>query len=240
MVKRKIWIASKSDYLGAHTGSSATPILLLRVDADSNAAYEWNTGEITIQVKTSVFGTYWLVIEHNGCRITDTENVFSLPKPFVNIGNDTIVSIEKPVTLNARNSSAIAYLWNTGTTAPVLTVNHAGIYYVAVTGNTCVETDTVTVIWGDCGVFIPGAFTPNGDGINDNFGVVTGFRAREFFLQIFDRWGNTVFITSNNTIKWNGNFKRKAVLSVAYAWIMNYVDINGIKNSLKGTVLLIL
>ena len=238
-ITHRIWVADSTDFLGADTGSCSVPTLQLGVDAITDAAYLWNTSEVTNKITVNVFGSYWLEIAQQGCKISDSVNVISKPKPVADIGKDTSVCLDKPVVLHAGNASANTYLWNTGATTPAITVNHAGTYYVAVTGNSCVVSDTVLVYWGDCDVFVPSAFTPNGDGVNDNFGVAGGFAARQFFMQVFDRWGNTVFITSNNTQKWDGSFKGKKVPGGAYAWIISYTNIRGDKASLRGTVLLI-
>ena len=239
IISNKIWIADRTDYLGTDTGSCAAPNLQLGVNAITGTAYLWNTGDVINRITVNAFGKYWLKIEQQGCAITDTISVFLKPKPVVNIGRDTNVCVYKPILLNVSNASASAYLWNTGETTPFISINRAGIYSVDVTGNSCVASDTVVVSWGDCGVFVPSAFTPNNDGKNDEFGVAGGFSARSFFMEVFDRWGNTVFITSNNTQKWDGRFKGKEVPDGAYAWIINYTDTKGNKNSLRGTVLLI-
>ena len=237
--KRDVWIADRTDYLGTDTGSCAAPNLQLGVNAITGAAYSWNTGEVINSIKMSAFGTYWLKIEQQGCAITDSIDVFLKPKPVVNIGKDTNVCLYNPILLKATNASASVYLWNTGETTPFISINRAGIYSVDVTGNSCMASDTIIVSWGDCGIFFPSAFTPNNDGKNDEFGVAGGFAARSFFMEVFDRWGNTVFITSNNTKKWDGRFKGKEVPDGAYAWIINYTDPKGNKRSLRGTVLLI-
>ncbi|MBK7389136.1 MAG: gliding motility-associated C-terminal domain-containing protein [Bacteroidetes bacterium] len=51
--------------------------------------------------------------------------------------------------------------------------------------------------------YIPNSFTPNDDGINDQFGV-TGFSNGGFSMQIFNRWGQTVFTSENSFQSWNG------------------------------------
>jgi|GEM_PF-447748 len=53
-------------------------------------------------------------------------------------------------------------------------------------------------------VFIPSAFSPNGDGINDLFGVY-GENIVEFKMWIFDRWGDQVFYSEDPDVKWNGS-----------------------------------
>ncbi len=238
-ITRKIWVANSADFLGKDTGSCSIPSLQLGIDDITNANYLWNTGEISNKIITSDFGLYWLQIEQNGCSITDSINVIVKPKPVANIGRDTSVCLYKSIVLSAGNLSASAYLWNTGATTPTITLNTPGTYSVAVTGNSCVASDTAIVSWGDCEVFLPTAFTPDHNGHNDQFGVAGGFAFIDFYMQIFDRWGNPVFISGNPDQKWDGTSRGKAVPNGTYAWILSYTNIRGHKNFLRGSVLLI-
>lgn len=72
-------------------------------------------------------------------------------------------------------------------------------------------------------IFIPTSFTPNGDGINDLFGVV-GTNVYEFEIQIFDRWGNLVFHSKDINEKWNGSYKGNGYQSGAevYNYLIRY------------------
>ena len=54
-------------------------------------------------------------------------------------------------------------------------------------------------------LYIPNAFTPNGDGLNDTFGAV-GEGITEYNMQIFDRWGNLIFESNNINVQWDGNY----------------------------------
>jgi gliding motility-associated-like protein len=71
-------------------------------------------------------------------------------------------------------------------------------------------------------IFIPNAFTPNNDGINDVFlpsvnGPIT--RAR---LDVFDRWGELIFSTENTAAGWNGESNGTAVQDAVYSWTLTY------------------
>ena len=238
-ITQAIWIADRPDFLGADTGSCGQPNIPLGIDAITSAFYLWNTGEITSRINAGSFGAYWMRIEQAGCSVSDTVNVFSKPRPTVDLGRDTVVCQTQPIVLKATSASANAYLWNTGEITSSITIKGAGVYSVTVTGNSCTASDTIIVNWGDCPVLIPSAFTPNGDGLNDKFGVAGGFAAKDFLLQVFDRWGNTVFITSDNQQKWDGRVKGKIAPDGAYTWILKYTTPTGFKDFQKGSVLLI-
>ena len=75
--------------------------------------------------------------------------------------------------------------------------------------------------------------------IDNVFGVVGGFASYGFYMQVFDRWGNIVFAAGDPLQKWDGTYKGKAVPQGAYTWTLAYVDKNGRKEFLQGSVMLI-
>jgi large repetitive protein len=90
-----------------------------------------------------------------------------------------------------------------------------------------------------CQLYLPNAFTPNGDGVNDKF-IPFGpadYNIEQF--EIFDRWGNKVFATINNSESWDGTFKNIKLDTDTYFYIFKYKCLydNSIK-ILKGDVIL--
>jgi gliding motility-associated-like protein len=83
-------------------------------------------------------------------------------------------------------------------------------------------------------LYIPNSFTPNGDGINDVFQVI-GNRISEFNIQIFNRWGEEVFISNNQNIYWNG----ENVSIGTYSYKVNVRFEDGKQKSFTGSVVLI-
>lgn len=93
----------------------------------------------------------------------------------------------------------------------------------------CIATDTLTVRVIDksdidCSkVILPNVFSPNGDGLNDEIGILNYYIIDEFeFLQIFDRWGELVFETNDKTARWDGSFKGRAVNSNTFVYKLRY------------------
>jgi gliding motility-associated-like protein len=74
----------------------------------------------------------------------------------------------------------------------------------------------------ECGVYVPKAFTPNGDGLNDQFGALSSCSFENYNLQIFNRWGEAVFQTSNPSDKWDGQQKGKDCNIGAYVYLITY------------------
>lgn len=91
----------------------------------------------------------------------------------------------------------------------------------------------------DCAVYIPTAFSPNGDGMNDLFKVkvndaVTGFR-----LAVYGRWGNLIFETNNEEDGWNGGQKGINLPAGSYIWTVTYTDSKDQPVKQQGTLVLV-
>jgi gliding motility-associated-like protein len=87
-------------------------------------------------------------------------------------------------------------------------------------------------------LYIPNAFSPNGDGYNDNFNVV-GDYIFDFDMRIFDRWGNLIYHSTNVKNGWNGSMKGVSAKEDVYVYLINATDNNKKSYSYKGTVTLI-
>lgn len=236
---RRIWITDSNQFLGADTSSCNPLSLSIGINEIDGANYLWNTGYNGSRINTSGFGTYWLEILQNGCRIRDSISINEKPKPTVSLGPDTSICKFKPIVIIAGNTLYDNYLWNTNETTRAITVDKAGTYYVTVTKDGCLASDTVSVVAGDCAVFIPSAFTPNNDGLNETFGVLGDVTVKNFSFQVFNKWGQVVFNSTDITQKWDGTYKGKKTPNGAYPWTVYYVTGNGTRKFLQGTVMLI-
>lgn len=238
-INRKIWIAGSGDFLGADTASCNVLTLTIGVEEIVGVNYLWNTGFTGSKTTTTGFGDYWLEMEQNGCKVRDTIKVSPKPKPVVSLGTDTTICKYKPVVLQTGNSNYDTYLWSTGETSASILVNQTGKYYVTVTQSSCEASDTIIVTPGDCDVYIPTAFTPNNDNLNETFGVVDNVALQYFSLQIYSKWGELIFSSNAVAKKWDGTFKGKKMPNGAYLWMLNYTNIRGRKFYEQGTVMLI-
>ncbi len=105
-------------------------------------------------------------------------------------------------------------------------------------------TDTLIrplVVGEDFGIYVPNAFTPNADGVNDIF-QPKGFGVVEYELNIFDRWGEKVFSTKEFTEGWDGTFQGRKGNEImkedSYTWLINCTSVFGKSHELKGHVTL--
>lgn len=130
--------------------------------------------------------------------------------------------------------------------SPVATLNETGdvVFKVKVTDEyRCMAMDTVLVhvLPLDCekGVFLPNAFSPNGDGVNDELRV-RGYVIKDMNLSIYDRWGEKVFESTDQSEGWDGRFKGRGLTSDVYNFILRYTCINDEQFSRTGNVSIIL
>lgn len=95
----------------------------------------------------------------------------------------------------------------------------------------------------DCETVFPNAFTPNQDGINDDFKVIGDCDFLEYELVIYDRWGNLVFQSLNPKLGWDGTIQGKTALEEVFIYKCRYLPDNGIgtgqETLLRGEVQLI-
>lgn len=238
-ITRKLWIADTKEFLGPDTLSCNVLTMQIGVQDIFGANYLWNTGVNESKISTTGFGDYWLELEQNGCKMRDTIKVTESPKPSVSLGADTTICKYKPAVLKTIGSNYDTYLWNTGATTSSIIVNITGTYSVIVTQKSCLASDTIKVLPGDCDIYIPTAFTPNNDNLNETFGVVDYSSVQYFSLQIYSKWGQIIFSSSNVNQKWDGTYKGKNIPNGSYLWMLNYTNNRGRKFYEQGTVMLI-
>ncbi len=89
-------------------------------------------------------------------------------------------------------------------------------------------------------LYIPDAFTPNNDGINDVF-MAKGTYIKDFEMYIFDRWGMKLFHASDIMDGWNGKVNNGSTICQedTYVYLINVTDTKGNKHSYNGKVTLL-
>jgi gliding motility-associated-like protein len=116
----------------------------------------------------------------------------------------------------------------------------AGIYSVTLTNESQCTLDTVIEISrANCNVYVPNAFSPNGDGTNETlspFYDLSQYRLLQF--QIFDRWGNNVF-SCNQLCEWDGKQSGKTAPAGVYIYYLQIQDPDGEISNISGDVTLL-
>ncbi|HUS02966.1 MAG TPA: T9SS type B sorting domain-containing protein [Chitinophagaceae bacterium] len=188
------------------------------------------------------------VTDNYGCNFKTFDDVVVTMRPvFIpSAGNDTIASIGLPHQL--QGSAGVQYLWS-----PASVLNNPALQNpVAILQNDvrfnlivkdsfgCIGTSSVLVkVYKGVTYYIPNAFTPNGDGINDTFkAIAPGIKQTNYF-RIYDRWGKIMFQSNDVNSGWDGKYSGIRQPAAVYVWIINGTDVNGKIIHLKGIVTLI-
>jgi gliding motility-associated-like protein len=168
----------------------------------------------------------------------------SAPLPEVKLADNPILCAGETAHLDA-GADFTAYHWQDGSTGRYYDATDEGIYWVTVTDTLgCKGGDTVQLLVCDAAIWLPTAFTPDGDGLNDEFrAVMTLDGVSNFSMLIFDRWGRQVFESGDPSTGWNGILNGQLAPPGTYAWKITYQTTSqGVVspvNTLHGTITLV-
>jgi gliding motility-associated-like protein len=197
---------------------------LFATGVTGGATYLWNNGSTGDSLVVSVAGTYWVTASTGLCLGSDTVDIVEADDLDLSYGFDACPGA--PITLTIPYQGT-AYLWENGDEQQSLYLLFPGLdttdYDFQVWDSYgCVHQDSVTVTPMDSlpQLFAPNAFTPDGDGINDEF-VITGYGEEKIELLIFNRWGEQIFKSTSLTDTWNGSFNGQIKQDV-YVYKLRY------------------
>jgi gliding motility-associated-like protein len=190
--------------------------------------YAWSTGETGDQIKIERPGTYWVKANNKGCFFSDTFKVIQANVAIPNFTREiTMCENEPGKVLSIKAPPDVKLFWNTGANTPSINATKEGLYWVKSTSAQCgIKTDSVTIKYKncDCDIFIPNSFTPNDDERNDHFVPVFQCDYNYFQITIMDRWGNTVYTSTNINAKWDGRFKGNPCPDDVYVYRLEAVQ----------------
>lgn len=180
-----------------------------------------------------------------GCSSEFSESVLA-NAAYANAGKDTVVLINTDFQLQGSGGTRFEWSPSTGLNNPdipnpVGNLSSDMRYLLTVeTAEGCTDTASVKVtVVKNTAVFVPNAFTPNNDGLNDIIRpYLVGIKTLNYFT-IYNRWGQKVFSTNEMGKGWNGYFNGKIIDNSEYAWVLKAIDITGKAYNLKGTFILI-
>jgi len=168
---------------------------------------------------------------------------FTIPPPVTGkfLPPDTTKCIYSTISIVPTREFA-GYAWSNGQTSPSIAVIDSGLYTLHVKdANGCLGADSIHISDSTCPqyVYIPTAFTPNGDGRNDVFRAVFAGPTSDFRLAIYDRWGRVVFETTDPFKGWDGTSGGNQQPGGTYAWVCIYRLYQHPQRMQRGTVILI-
>jgi large repetitive protein len=136
-----------------------------------------------------------------------------------------------------------SFTWSNAQTTPKIINLAAGFYTITIRdSDNCIINGQVEIASGKCcaEVFAPDAFSPNGDHHNDVWRLTTSAGLRILQFEIYNRWGNKVWFTSDQHATWNGVYNGKQLGVDTYFYILRYICENdGLRYMKKGDITLI-
>lgn len=215
----------------------------LNADAGIQASYLWSDGSANPSFHTNGPGTYWVsVTSHEGCALTDTV-IINNEELGLALPPDTVICTGELIRLNA-GKNATSYIWQDGSTNPYYDVTSGGDYSVTVSKGYCTEHADIKVgeeYCDNCFLGIPTAFTPNNDGRNDIFRPILYpiCPARNYQLNIYNRFGQLVYSGHNSKEGWDGKFNGVEAEVGTYMYFMKFTGPQNKTYYHKGDVTLI-
>lgn len=247
------------------TGCDAVQLVFSdTVSSNSSCSYSWdfgdsNTGTGNNAVHSYTSGGSYTVtltaISPFGCTgTTNTQaniTVFDSPVAEFAVSAQETSEIEPTITFTSLCSgNTIGWQWDFGDNSFSTAVNDVHSYagpgnytarLVATAVGGCTDTTELPIVVNpEFTVYIPNAFTPNGDGTNDVFNVA-GNHITGITMRIFDRWGNLVYATENPDEGWDGraNDGSKAAQQDVYVYRISVKDFRGKQYNYTGHVSLL-
>ncbi|MBL7921106.1 MAG: gliding motility-associated C-terminal domain-containing protein [Bacteroidia bacterium] len=230
----------------------------------------WNLGDgsdpmpgLSVTHTFDIPGSYTVTFNYQddiGCStqavLANPIVVYAMPRANFNYNPDEVTIATPEVQFSNLSTvlGANSYQWQIGNLYQLNDVNPkvifpvAGDYEVTLTATTvngCKDVLSKMIqVKNDYGIYIPSSFTPNFDGLNDEFIPIFspyGLDLKTYEMEVFDRWGHSMFHTKDYTIGWNGSVNNKGDDSIkedVYVYKVRFKDIDGKIHNKTGHVTL--
>ncbi len=227
----------------------AAPIFIWQVGGSSVTTtvptYTLSGINSSANVTCTLVSSYACTTNDMDSALSNTINIQVNPVPSVGLSEDVTIQEGESTTLTATTATGLTYLWTPSaslscsdclspTANPIETTVYT--FLVSDPATNCNSSDSlkVTVI-RNYDIWVPTAFSPNGDTKNDFF-FVRGNNVKEFTISVFDRWGNKVFTTSNLAEGWNGEYNNRLLNTGTFVYVLSYTLNDGTTDTQKGNI----
>ena len=222
------------------------------LSASGATSYTWSNGATTptISVSPSTTDTYTVTGIVNGCTGYTISTVSVTPTPTLVLSHDTSIIYGNSVPLLAGGGNT--YSWSPSsalscndcsnpTASPTITTQ----YCVISSNGNCYDTSCVVITvekpcYSNAEYGAPNAFSPNGDGLNDEF-CLSGWKdcVTDFYVGIYDRWGTKVFESTDAAFCWDGKYQGKDLDPAVFVYYIKAEIENVGSVTKKGNISLI-
>lgn len=226
---------------------------VLKAPVVEGARYQWYQDSIalvgqtdsTLHIAEPSTTAYYnvRVTKDSECRVSEPLLVKRSTLSSLHLPLDTVACSGETVRLGTP-VPGVNYSWS-GFTDTLVKLAASGQYTItAIDSFGCKSDFSVRADFKNCmacRAYVPNAFTPNGDGKNDELKVSINCPVRQFHFQVYNRWGQKVFETAAVGRSWDGTFHGKKLPSGVYVYELQFTTINSEKfiQQAKGTLVLI-
>ena len=221
---------------------ASTPLTTKPASTTSPVSNQTQATNVKISEKPDI--AYNQQINNPSNDIRTEETLPTLPKSdktgMLRYSKDTSVCRNSPLNLYVENAASVH--WSIGSNDHVITIypeENTQIYANVQTMDKVDTTIYVTINVFDCELFVPTAFTPNGDGLNDEFLVHAPMEISNFEMLIFDKMSRSLFQTKEINYGWDGTSQGKPLPPGTYFYVITYRDALNEKHVMKGQLVLI-
>lgn len=221
---------------------ASTPLTTKPASTTSPVSNQTQATNVKISEKPDI--AYNQQINNPSNDIRTEETLPTLPKSdktgMLRYSKDTSVCRNSPLNLYVENAASVH--WSIGSNDHVITIypeENTQIYANVQTMDKVDTTIYVTINVFDCELFVPTAFTPNGDGLNDEFLVHAPMEISNFEMLIFDKMSRSLFQTKEINYGWDGTSQGKPLPPGTYFYVITYRDVLNEKHVMKGQLVLI-
>jgi gliding motility-associated-like protein len=223
----------------------------LVLDADfGTGVYKWesippqredqnNTNQSTYFVYNPGFYTVTATVGH--CVFKDSLNVVFNDTLQLGMPKDTTLC-KGEIFIIQPKANAPDYVWQDGTVGGYFNATTTGQYRIIAQNGCGRDTAQMNIIFEDCpcALLLPNAFTPNGDGVNDNFRPLHACDMQDYSMTIYNRYGERIYFSTDPLEAWDGKVKGTLLNMGGYVWTVKYTKTSTKQIIQKqGTVLLL-
>lgn len=223
--------------LGKDTINCSGDSLVLDPKLSDTLNYKWSTAASSSFIKVGQGGTFWLEISSlDLCFDSDTITISEIDKPELGSLTDVVICNNEVLDITVDNKFGTV-IWNNTYIGETYSVSNFDGLLTVKSINACgvdsVELQ-VSLIDCYCNLLFPNAFSPNGDNLNDVFRPSSDCpKLRDYTLNVYNRWGERLYESTDINESWNGTYKETIVLNGVYYWTAVWSGIENGQNVRK-------
>lgn len=192
----------------------------------------WNTGDTTLSITVQNPGKYIIqATNSNSCEASDSATVLDTPSPVADAGPDLEITLGESTPIGGISTSGMNYRWTPAeglndarVSNPVAGPSETTTYVLRVFNAVgCDSYDSMTLTVNKPTVMIiPNLISPNGDGANDTWNLISVPGIANSKVTIFNRWGREVYSSDNYNHDWDGSFEGEPLPEGTYVYIIEF------------------